>query len=75
MDVHGPQTEWLERLLGPTGPDVTCEHCFAVLDRYVELEHASADAEAVFPGMRTHLRGCGACREEHDLLLALLDEP
>ena len=60
---------WLHRLLGPTGPQLGCEACFAVLDRYVELEAAGADAEAEIPGMRAHLEGCPACREEHDLLL------
>ena len=74
MSDQSPHAEWLTRLLGPEGPEVTCERCFAVLDRYVELEQASADAEASFPGMRAHLQGCPACREEHDLLLALLDE-
>jgi hypothetical protein len=64
--------ELLRRLLGPTGPEVTCETCFEELDRYVELELAGADAEAAVPAMRAHLEGCGACREEHDSLLALL---
>ena len=62
----------IARLLGPPGPEVTCETCFAELDRYVELELAGADAEAAVPGMRAHLQGCPACREEHDSLVALL---
>ena len=74
MDDLPSHPKGLARLLGPEGPEVTCEHCFAVLDRYVELEQASADAEASYPGMHAHLQGCPACREEHDLLLALLDE-
>lgn len=53
---------------------MSCEQCFAALDRYVELDRGAADAEASFPGMRAHLQGCPACREEHDLLLALLNE-
>jgi predicted anti-sigma-YlaC factor YlaD len=40
-----------------------------MLDRYVELELAGADPEVVITGMRAHLQGCPACREEHDLLL------
>jgi hypothetical protein len=62
----------LERLLGPSGPDIGCEECFERLDEYVELELAGRDAEAVVPGMRTHLDGCPACREEHESLTALL---
>jgi hypothetical protein len=67
--------ELLRRLLGPGDPEVSCETCFAELDRYVELELAGADAEAAVPGMRAHFEGCGACREEHDSLLALLRSP
>jgi len=63
----------LARALGPAGPELTCEQCFAELDRYVELEHAGSDAEAAVPGMRAHLAGCPACDEDHRSLLALLD--
>jgi hypothetical protein len=62
----------LGRLLGPGGPEVGCDVCFAELDRYVELEVAGADADAAVPGLRAHLVGCPACREEHDSLLALV---
>jgi hypothetical protein len=62
----------LARLLGPAGPEVGCEECFDGLDRYVELEHAGADADAAMPGLRAHFEGCPACREEHDSLLALV---
>jgi hypothetical protein len=62
----------LERLLGPTGPDIGCEECFERLDEYVELELQGRDAEARIPGMRAHLDGCPACREEHESLHALL---
>ena len=62
----------LGRLLGPDGPEVTCERCFDELDRYVELELAEAGADAAIPGMRAHLDGCPACAEDHDSLLALL---
>ena len=60
------------RLLGPAQPEVTCEVCFAELDRYVELELSGDDAEAQVPGMAAHLAGCPACAEEYDSLTALL---
>jgi hypothetical protein len=63
----------LERLLGPDGPDITCEECFDQLDRYVELELRGDDAGSAIPGMRTHLQGCPACREDHDSLLAFTE--
>ncbi|HWT25290.1 MAG TPA: hypothetical protein VN213_17435 [Solirubrobacteraceae bacterium] len=60
------------RLLGPTGPELTCAECFAQLDRYVDLEVAGAAADRHVPGMRAHLEGCSACLEDHDSLLALV---
>jgi hypothetical protein len=58
----------LARLLGPAEPEVTCEECFERLDRYVDLELAGADADVAVPGLRQHLQGCAACREDHDSL-------
>jgi hypothetical protein len=62
----------LGRLLGPAGPEVGCDDCFDELDRYVELELAGAGADAAIRGLRAHLLGCPACRDEHDSLLALV---
>jgi len=61
----------LGRLLGPAGPEIGCDECFDLLDRYVEFELAGEDADSRIPGFRAHLDGCSACREEHDSLLAL----
>jgi hypothetical protein len=58
-------------LLGPAGPEIGCEACFDLLDEYVELELAGRDADREVPGMRAHLEGCPACREEHDSLRVL----
>ena len=63
----------LARLLGPAGPEVTCETCFEMLDAYVEMERSGADAETAVPGMRAHLVGCPACAEDHAALNALLE--
>jgi predicted anti-sigma-YlaC factor YlaD len=62
----------LGRLLGPGEPEIDCDACFALLDRYVELELAGEDADAAIPGLRAHLKGCPACREEHESLKALV---
>jgi anti-sigma factor RsiW len=62
----------IKRLLGPTGPELTCEQCFDDLDRYVDLELAGAPADERIPGMRAHLEGCPACAEDHDSLLAFV---
>jgi hypothetical protein len=59
-------------VLGPAGPELTCEECFERLDQHVELVLAGADAEAAVPGMAAHLEGCPACQEDHASLLALV---
>ena len=69
---HPDLNQTLGRVLGPADPEVGCDVCFEQLDRYVELEAAGADADAAVPGLRAHLEGCPACREEHDSLLALV---
>jgi hypothetical protein len=72
MSTHDHDQEPLERLLGPAGPELSCDECFDHLDEYVELELAGADADLGVPGMRNHLDGCPACREEHESLRALV---
>jgi hypothetical protein len=77
MNEPGELQRAVDRLLGPAGQELGCDACFEELDRYVELELAGADAEAAVPGLRAHLDGCAACREEHDSLHALVsgDQP
>jgi hypothetical protein len=62
----------LRHLLGPAEPEVGCDTCFEQLDRYVELELAGANVDTALPGLRAHLDGCPACREEHESLRALV---
>jgi hypothetical protein len=64
--------ELINRLLGPADPEVSCDECFELLDEYVDLELSGEDADARLPGMRAHLDGCPACREDHDSLHELV---
>jgi hypothetical protein len=66
--------ELLRRVLGPAGPELTCEACFEHVDRFVEreLRDSAAAAEAAVPGMSAHLDGCPACAEEHAVLRSLV---
>ena len=64
--------ETLDRLLGPAESEVGCDSCFDELDHYVDLELNGQDADAAVPGLRAHLAGCSACREEHESLRALV---
>ena len=42
----------------------------SALDAQLELK--GQDADAAIPGLRAHLAGCPACREEHESLRALV---
>jgi hypothetical protein len=66
------ERELIARLLGPPGPEVSCEKCFELLDQYVELELAGEDPAARLPRVRNHLLGCPACEEDHESLRDLV---
>ena len=71
--THRPDLDnVLSRVLGPAEPEVGCDECFDELDRYVELTVAGRDADAAVPGLRAHLAGCPACREEFESLRDLV---
>lgn len=72
IDRAPDTTTLIAALLGPAGPEVTCEDCFEQLDRYVDLALAGADPELAVPGMRAHLAGCPACAEDHESLIAFV---
>jgi predicted anti-sigma-YlaC factor YlaD len=61
----------MSELLGPRGPEIGCDACFDLLDEYVDLELEGGDADGRVPGMRAHLDGCPACREEYESLREL----
>ena len=67
-----PRQETLQSLLGPAEPELGCDECFEELDRYVDAEVAGGDPDVAVPGMRAHLEGCPACREDHESLLAFV---
>ena len=62
----------IKRLLGPAEPELLCDECFERLDEYVDLELQGAKADDRVPGMRAHLEGCPACREEYQSLRDLV---
>jgi hypothetical protein len=69
MTVRRVTPELARRLTVDAEPWLSCEECFERVDGYVEA--VLADARHDDPGMRAHLRGCGACAEEARSLLEL----
>jgi hypothetical protein len=66
------RSELIVRLLGPTGYQLDCQECFELLNEYAELELVGIEAGTLIPGLRNHLEGCSACKEDHESLRALL---
>jgi hypothetical protein len=67
-------SELIEGLLGPTGYQLDCQGCFELVNEYAELELVGIEAGTFIPGLRTHLEGCSACKEDHESLGALLTQ-
>jgi hypothetical protein len=72
VSTENRRDELITRLLGSSGPEVSCDECFELLDEYVDVELGSEDADARLPGMREHLQGCPACREDRESLWDLV---
>ena len=73
--THHDHDRTVARLLGPAGPEATCDECFLRLDAYVDRQLLAGDAERVMPTLAAHLRGCPACAEDYQSLLALVRGP
>jgi hypothetical protein len=71
-ETHRGAPAMLTRVLGFDQPELSCEECFAQLDRYVELSLSGPEADREVPGMRAHLAGCPACAEDFDSLRDLV---
>ncbi len=69
----GPFTagaRWVDELLAADPGDAGCDVTFQVLDRYVETQLHGQDPGRRFPAVAAHLRGCQACRQDCQGLLA-----
>lgn len=51
--------------------EMSCEECFAELDRLVERVTGGGDINSLGPLVADHLRRCGDCYEEYAILLHL----
>jgi hypothetical protein len=71
---HRPSpTEVVRRLTMDPGPWLSCDDCFRLVDRYVEvvLAEPAARPDDELAAMPAHLTGCSACAEEATTLLLL----
>ena len=70
--MNDQPNDTIKRLLGPAEPELLCEECFERLDEYVELELQGRAPDEQIPGMRPHLEGCPACKEDYESLRDLV---
>jgi hypothetical protein len=64
--------ELLRRLAATEDEELSCSECFDLVSDYVDLEIAGADPAAALPRLTQHLRQCGVCLEEYELLRDLV---
>jgi hypothetical protein len=53
--------------------EISCEDCYDVLDRYVDMLRAGIDPDEVLPRVKEHLAMCRGCGEELQVLITMLE--
>ena len=48
--------------------ELSCSECFGLVADYVDLEVGGQDPAATMPRLAQHVRQCGVCREEYEIL-------
>jgi predicted anti-sigma-YlaC factor YlaD len=48
--------------------EISCTECFDLVSEYVDLEVAGVVGDRTLPRLQQHLRQCGVCREEYEIL-------
>ena len=48
--------------------EISCAECFDLTSEYVDLEVAGMVGEQTLSRLQQHLRQCGVCREEYEIL-------
>jgi hypothetical protein len=67
--VEGPGLRRLLRSIADTDDDeISCTECFDLVSHYVDLEIAGVVSDQTLPRLTQHLRQCGVCREEYEML-------
>ena len=52
--------------------EISCDDVFDLLDEYAEMVLDGKNAAELMPLIKHHLDMCGACREEYEALLSIL---
>jgi hypothetical protein len=71
--VEQPAVRRLLRNVADTqDQELSCTECFALLPEYVDVEVRGQRDQRTRPELQQHLRQCGVCREEYEVLRAFV---
>ena len=62
----------LQHLAETDDTEISCEECFDLVSHYVDLQAAGQADGRTLPALQQHLRQCGVCREEYEVLRDLV---
>jgi hypothetical protein len=67
--MERPAWRRLVRGIADTDDDeISCDECFDLVSDYVDLEIAGAAGDRPLPQLQQHLRQCGVCQDEYEIL-------
>jgi len=64
--------EMMQRIAATRPVEIGCDECFEQLDHFVEFDIAGKNVAEALPLVSEHLERCKDCREEFELLRAML---
>jgi hypothetical protein len=62
----------LQNISDTDDEEISCAECFDLVPQYVDLEVAGQASARTLPRLQQHLRQCGVCREEYEVLRDLV---
>ena len=62
----------LQHIADTDDEEISCAECFGLVPQYVDLEVAGQAGDHTLPHLQQHLRQCGVCREEYEVLRDLV---
>jgi hypothetical protein len=66
-------TNIIRTLLAVPQDEITCDDCFDVIDKYVDMLRAGQDPATVLPQVKEHLGQCSCCDVEFRALISILE--
>jgi hypothetical protein len=62
----------LETVADTEDEEISCTECFELVSQFADAEVAGRAGDRTMPRLQQHLRQCGVCREEYEVLRDLV---